>query len=241
MYNDVRDSVFDGILSAAIKEFVEEELASVPSDGELAEMYPVPSKMIKKYKRKVKERQYQLPISLVYLRRVAVVFLAIVSIAFGVFATSEDVRAAIVNTVVTWYEKYVQMNFSKSQNFADLETNDEAINTIPEFNELEISYIPLEYDLISSNEDKYTREYIYTSNSGGYIFIGIYKSTITEIATDIELMEYTQIKINKNDGYIFINESEKTVSLVFGNNKYSALITAISEKDEIIKVAENIK
>ena len=66
MYNKVQDQVFEGILTAALNEYIVEELKSVPSDEEIAEMYPTSIKLKKRYQRKAKEKKYQLPLPLVY-------------------------------------------------------------------------------------------------------------------------------------------------------------------------------
>ena len=65
MYSKVQDEVFEGIITAALNEFIIEEMNSLPSDEEISKMYPAPKKLIKKYRRKVKEREYKLPVPLV--------------------------------------------------------------------------------------------------------------------------------------------------------------------------------
>ena len=238
MYNKVREQVFEGIITAALNEYIAEELDAVPSDEEIAKMYPTSLKMKKHYQRKAKEKKYQLSLPLVYCKRLAVAFFVVVTLSFGILMTNSDVRAAVSNTVVTWYEKFVQIDFSKTEDTYD---TDDTESSIPEFTDLEIGYIPLKYVLSSSTEDLYYREYIYTSDDGDYMLIGLYSSEATEIATDIELMEYEQIIINGNNAYILYDDIERMGSLIAGNNKYTILITSISEKEEIIKVAENIK
>lgn len=239
MYSKVQDEVFEGILTAALNEFIETEMNSMPSDEEIAKMYPAPKKLIKVYRRKAKEQKYHIPLPFLYLKRVAVVFLAIISISFGVLATSEEVRAAIVNTVVTWYDKFIQLDFTRSDE--TIEQNGESTEPIINVSDLVIGYIPSQYELASSTEESQFREYIYTTESGDYMLIGIYSSESTEVANDIEVMNYEQLTINGNEAYILYNESERMGSVIIGNRGYTIVISSISEKEDILKVAENIK
>ena len=47
----------------------------------------------------------------VYLRRVAVILLVTVTVAFGVLMTNTEVMAAIKNTIIEWYSEYIKFNF----------------------------------------------------------------------------------------------------------------------------------
>ena len=82
MYNSYNDDIFDAILTTAFHMYWDKELASMPSDEELAEMYPVPQKQVRQMLRYAKRLEYNTPIAIVYLRRFAVVCLVILSLTF---------------------------------------------------------------------------------------------------------------------------------------------------------------
>ena len=241
MYNKVQDQVFEGILTAALNEYIVEELKSVPSDEEIAEMYPTSIKLKKRYQRKAKEKKYQLPLPLVYCKRLAVAFFVVVTLSFGILMTNSDVRAAVSNTVVTWYEKVIQINFFKAQDTINTDKSTETEDSLPDLSDLKVTYIPSEFMLASSIEETEKREYIYTAEDGRYLVIGMYSSETTEVVLDIELTKYEEISINGNSGYLVYNEVENTGYLTYGNTKYTITISSISTKEEIIKIAENIK
>ena len=73
------------------------------------------------------------------------------------------------------------------------------------------------------------------------MIVGIYSSNTTEATIDIEHAEYEEMSINVHEAYISYKEIEQTGVLVMGNSKYTVSITMVSEKSELIKVAENIK
>ena len=155
--------------------------------------------------------------------------------------TNSDVRAAVSNTVVTWYEKFVQIDFSKSNEQNNQENSDTTPDTLPGVNDLQITYIPPEFKLTISVEESNKREYFYISENGEYLMVGIYSSDTTEFATNNELTEYEQISINGNEAYLLYYETEMTGSIIYGNTKYSIIITAVCSKENLLKVAENIK
>lgn len=242
MYRNMTDDIFDGILKTAFEEYLEKELEKVPSDEELAEMYPVSQKSLKKAQRRLKEIKFRKSLPLLYLQRAAVVVLVCVTVCFGVFITSEKVRAAIVDTVVEWFDEYVKIDFSKDSTDEDTVDNSEETTTTAEADSLEIGYIPEGFELTSIiDETDYTRRYMYTSPSGDYIMIGIYSLESVQASVDIELSEYEKISVNGNDAYLLYNKEERCGSLTFRNNRYTMFISCILDKTELIKVAENIK
>ena len=234
MYHNVKEEVFDGILKAALYEYIYDLDKSLPSDEEIAQMYPISRKEARKYKRIAKVNKYRAPLTVVYFRRAAAAVLVAVSLSFGLLATSAKVRAAIVDTVVEWYDKYIKIDFGNS---SDADTDTE----MPDFESLNINYIPDGFEQVSSDESEDTREYLYTADNGDYVFIGIYSSESTQLSVDIENNEYEKITINGNDAYIMYAEAERTGMAVIGNSEYTVSITSVSEKSDLIKIAENIK
>lgn len=164
----------------------------------------------------------------------------------------EDVRAAVVNAFITWYDTYIQIDFSKIPE--DTAQIDGTTDTVPadkepepvtenkDIYDLEIGYIPDGFELSQSDENINYREYIYYNKSDQYLVVGIYLSKETEIAISKEDdAEYEKIKLNDTDAYIYYVESDKTGSITYSNSVYLVNITGIIEKDELIKIAENIR
>ena len=236
MYYNVKEEVFDALLTAALAEYVDETDRALPTDEELAKLYPIPKKARRIYKRLAKKRKYRKPMPLVYARRAAVILLAAAALSFGVLMTNSNVRAAVASSVVEWYEKYIQIRFS-----GDRQEGESSITATVE--SLEIGYIPTGFGLIDSNEDERTREYFYMKDDGTdhYIMIGIYSSDASVVDADIEYMEYEAITINGQEAHLLYNEEERYGVIVFGNPVYTVSLTADLERSELIKVAENIK
>lgn len=234
MNNDIREDVFDTVLSSAFAEYVDREMEALPSKEELAKMYPIPKDGLRKLKRSIKKNR---PVSkaTVYLRRVAIIFLAAVALFTGVMATSVEVRSAVGNAIVSLFDKFASVSFGDEPH---MPAETKIIENVDSF---EIGYVPDGLALMETFEDEDNRKYTYSSDDGDFLHISIYSTNSAEYAGDIELSQYETININNIEGHIFYYEEEKSGSLIFENNGYTVMISCILDRDELIMVAENIK
>ncbi len=238
MYKQLRDNVFDGILTAALNEFITEELRLLPTDDELSVMYPTSEKRLKQYRKKAKQKQRKAPTLPVHLKRIAVIALAVISVAFGVLMTNEGVRAAIVKSFITWYDKYVEFDFSRYEEPEKEE--EEETDPLAAIDALVIGYVPEGYILSESVEDPGFRQYVYMTETGEYLVIEISTSKGSGIGLDNENSDLEKFSPNGKDMYISYNDTDQYGSVVFGNKMYVVSVSGLVAKDELIKVAENI-
>ncbi len=255
MFKNVQEEVFEGLITSALKEYIAYQDVCMPSDEEMEEMYPPSKKKLKKYLRMAKARKYNVSLPVLYLRRVAVVFLVLVSVTFGVLMTDGEVRASVRNAVVKWYDKYVQISFSESADESETNETNNFVETtdvseieqeneneeIPDMKDLKIGYVPDGFELLSSTELENTKEYMYMGQNDSCILINIYSSDNTEIAMDNEHTDYEEICVNGNEAYLVYDATEQIGTLILGNRKYTVMINADCEKADLIKIAENIK
>lgn len=238
MYKQLRDNVFDGILTAALNEFITEELRLLPTDDELSVMYPTSEKQLKQYRKKAKQKQRKAPTLPVYLKRIAVIALAVISVTFGVLMTNEGVRAAIVKSFITWYDKYVEFDFSRYEEPEKEE--EEETDPLAAIDALVIGYVPEGYILSESVEDPGFRQYVYMTDTGEYLVIEIGTSKDTSIGLDHVNSVLEKLSLNGKDMYLSYNDTDQYGSIVFGNKMYTMSISGLIAKDELIKIAENI-
>ena len=248
---NVQNEVFNGYLTACFKQFVAEEAVKMPSDEEISKMYPTPKKVPRKYLRLAKAKKYNIPIALVYLKRVAVVCLIILSVTFGTLLTVEGVREEIADTVMSWFDKYAKFDYSKSnvsalpgKNNSEAEENNSDTNADVVFQymyDLKIGYIPEGFELSESFEETEYREYFYYNEVGELLLIGIYNSEFSSVGVDNEDVEYEKIITDGREIHVFYDEVERTGNVITGNSSYYIAITGVCEKEELIKIIENIK
>lgn len=241
---NVQNEVFNGYLTACFKQFVAEEALKLPSDEEISKMYPKAKKVPRKYIRRAKAKKYNKPLYLVYLRRAATVCLVLLSLAFGVIITAEGVREEIADTVMTWFEKHANFDYSKSNESAETDKNSNETDkndVVSDMQNLKIGYIPQGFELSSSTEENILREYLYFAENGDYLLIGIYDSESSETGLDNENTEYEAVTIDGREIHVFYDEVERIGNVITGNSSYYIAITGICEKEELIKIIENIK
>ena len=232
MYNNAQEKVFEGLIAAVAMDYLAEENDSAPSNEELTDLYPLERKQESRYIKHWKNKQQKSPLIIIQLRRIAIVLLVLSSVFLGIMLTSAPVRAAINNTIVTWYKEYVQIHFqsNESGNYGNLKN----------INDLTINYIPTGFSLSSSEENENKREYLYSNDIGEYFFIGIYCSDDIDIASDIENSDYEIEIINGFESYIIYDSVNKSGSVIIGNENYTITVTAIIEKSTLLEIAKNI-
>ncbi len=248
---NVQNEVFNGYLTACFKQFLAEEEAKLPSDEEISKMYPKAKKVPRKYIRRAKAKKYNKPLYRVYLRRAATVCLVLLSLAFGVIIAAEGVREAIADTVMTWFDKYTTFDYSKSnvsalpgKNNSEAEENNSDTNADVVFqymSDLKIGYIPEGFELSESFEDPGYREFFYYNEVGDYLIIGIYNSEYSETDLDNEDVEYEKIITDGREIHVLYDEVARAGNVITGNSSYYIAITGICEREELIKIIENIK
>lgn len=196
-----------------------------------------------------------------WFKRIALVLVTTATVLAGILMLHEDVRAAVVNAFITWYDTYIQIDFSKipedtaqidgttdtvpadKEPEADTETQEPVENIY----DLAVGYIPSGFKSVYTIEDNYTREYSYDDEDGNSLLIGIYDSKGTEVGvSNDDNYEYEKLLINNRETYVAYNEQEGIGSVSFGNDVYCVLISGASitdvlDKETLIKIAENIR
>lgn len=230
----LRENVFDALLKTAFEEYSRAELDKLPSDAELRAMYPPQRKLPKKLRRLEKRYARREPAVLFYFKRVCVILLVTLAAGTAILSTQPSVRAAITNTVVNWFEKYVEIIFV--DNSLEGETELETFKT----GKLQVGYIPEGYEQFDEEESDLMNYKTYYC--GGKSFcIDIYKSDGVAPGYDTEHFECEEGYINGLRAYYFKGIDQFYNMIVFGNSKYFVSITGELEFDEMVKVAENIK
>ena len=237
MIKSMNNSIFEAMLTNAFSEYLDERMASVPSDAELAEKFPLPKKKTKWINRRIKERKYnrKRPLKLVYTQRVAIAALVIFSLSFGILSTSPKVQAAIKDTVVEWYEKYIKFNFKSTETAGE---EKESQRTLESFN---IGYIPSGFTQTESSERIDDRYYMYTNESNDYIIIEIAITDTYGFVADNEKNKYDEISLHGSKAYFMFDDVNQSGAVIWADGAYTITVEGIFNKEELLKIAENIK
>lgn len=190
----------DALITLSAKALEKEDLEMMRSAEE--DDVEVPPRVHRRILRRIRnyDKKIEMPKAYIYARRIAAVFLIICSISFVFCLSVEAIRTEIWNTIVEWYEEYVEIHF---------ENNGAVANVIEEYKEP--SFVPKGYErqLIMQNETDYLihfklddERYIsyvqYLIQEGLTIQLDNEDSTIKEIL----ISGYSAKLIEYNDGAI---------------------------------------
>ena len=234
MSKGINESIFEAMLSSAFTEYLDEQIAKIPSDDELSKRFPLPKKEAKWINRRIKEKRHNRHRSLavIYTQRVAIIFLVFVSLSFALLSTSSKVQAAIKDTVVEWYEKYILFKFTSS---------DDTNNDVRLPDSYNIEYIPDTFKQTESIQRVDFRQYVYTDNKDNYLVIEISSIDVSEIMVDIEYNGYDEIPLRGEKAYLLYNDENQSGILTWSDGNNTIMVDGILSKEELIKIAENIK
>ncbi len=229
----LNEELFEVVLEKAFIEHEKDMLKSYPADDELESEYPISKKEIRRFKNIVKEKEYGKKLIRVYFDRVAVVILCIISLFFALIMTSSEVRAAVENVILKWYDKYTEFVFTEELTRFDYE----------KVEDVEIGYIPEKYKLETDTSDGVSRDifYINIDNPDLFLFIEIIKDSNAQIDFDNEYFDYEKIHTNSLDLWVMYDEEEGNGGIVTSYNSIIIKITGYVSKEDLIRIVEDIK
>lgn len=227
------EELFDVLLEKTFVEHERKVQKTYPDDEELEKKYPTNRKSVKKYKRIFKEKEYGRKLIWLYVNRAAVVFLCIISLFFSFVMINYEVRASVENVILNWYDKYTEFIFNKtSDEFDSYELEDYKIGYIPEDFELQYE---------ENFDDIRDMCFMNTEKDDAIFVIQIFDPDKTSVCVDNEQMLYKKTEIGSREAWIMYNDAEEYGSVLVADTKFSILVVGDLSKEEIIKVAENIK
>ena len=201
-------------------------------------------KKIKRYIRAPKRSsKYLHPV-----RIILVACLLAMSIAFTACVCIPQIREAIKNVIVQWYDGYLTIDFSNGLNNGTTTTHDPS-EDIPKTPPTTIErkayavYLPEDYSCVMANEAKRHCEFHYNDRAGNLIFI-LYQDVIDgELQwNDDENIDAQEILVNGQKAFLISYIDEPNIySLIWRDHSYQYTLYGYFENQtELVKVAENI-
>lgn len=225
--NKFDDKLFEQALDAAFNEQYNEELKSQPTIEELDSLHPFTEKQMKDAKRL--SRKSRRPLWTKYVGKVAAIVLCFCLAGFGVMMTDPGIRATVGANIVKCIEEGFNIDFTEAHDDTDIDIS-----------KSHISYIPAGYTLTDDRSDKESVSHIYSNGIGEYIIIDILSSSDVELMTDNQNHDFEKHDINGYEGYISYSEEMQQGSIYFGNSYFTVAISGMTDRNELIKIAENI-
>ena len=162
------------------------------------------------------------------LRRVVAIILVVGCVGFAVLVSMPEVRAAVVDAVVKFRDKYVSLDFTGagSGTFTS--------------GEYTFGYIPKGFKLTEEYEDPITKSYEFTNDEGEELSISYTPAFATLTEADIENSEYSEIMVNDHVARLFGTDDCGITLLIFSDGNYVFRVSGNISEKEIIKFAEKI-
>ena len=225
------NSNIDALIMLSAKSLIEEDLEIMRAAEADVE---VPSRVHRKILRKIRsyDKKTETPQAIFYARRIAAVFLIICTISFAFCLSVEAIRTEIWNTIVEWYEEYVEIHFENSGVANVIEEYKEPL-FVPEGYERQlIMQTPLDYIIhYSIDSERYISYTQYPLHEG---------LTLQKDNTDCDMEE---IEVNGCKAKLF-EYYEGNVTIYWIDDKYYYCLSSNYgpvDASMIIQMAESIR
>ncbi len=224
------DKKFEELLGKAFEIEQYNESSREPSSEELSEAAPFTDKQLEDV-RKMCQKERRLPWAK-YVSRAAAIVLCVTIAGFGVMMIDPGIRATVGDSIVKYIEEGFNIDFTGAKD-----------RTRVDIEETVIGYIPEGFELLEDRtvEDSDTLSYSYINQEGEYIVIDILASSDIELITEDYHHDLKYLDIGKYTAYISYSETQKQGSVYFGNSSFTVAISGMTDREELIKIAENIE
>jgi len=237
-----KSRMFDEALKIVVKEHIQKEIYEyndITENDRHTFTSEFETKMFNILKRgKIFKEDFK-KISLKIIQKISVIILIILSISFLSLLSVEAVRTEIYNIIINFYENFIQINSINPDNQNSIS------GFIPQTIEETYlpSYIPEGYredNILKSNIDI---KAVYINDKGENI---IYYQKLLSVAISIDGEDYieTDIYINGINGKSYEYNKTDDISyyiIIWNDNKYFYQLRSYLNKEETIKIAENVK
>ncbi|MBR6514405.1 MAG: DUF4367 domain-containing protein [Clostridia bacterium] len=222
------DKRFEELLGKAFEIEQYNEISKEPTADELSKAAPFTEKQLRQVQ-SICKRNRRLP-WLKYSGRVASIVLCVCLAGFCGMMLNPKIRATVSENIVKLVDEYINIDFSESTK----EENIDIAKTV-------IGYIPEGFELREDLSDDEKLSCIYVDGNENYLFIDVVQSGEVFISYERDEHNVTYMNINGYDGYLSYDEMTAQGSVCWGNSNFTVVISGFTSRDELIKIAVNIK
>lgn len=227
----MKDVIFEALFRQAVIDRFEEELAAVPSNDELSRLYSFSEKHILKMRKLFSSdrRIMRAAAFAKWTKRTAAAIVITTTVLFAALMFVPEVRAAVVNTIIEWYEEFTKFT-SKGQ------PPSEPHAWIPE-------YVPEGYAEIGRTSSAGMISIDYQDTSGNLLFF-ISSPSDNSLSVNNEDVEYRKEVLDGVEYYIFEGAAADQYNAVIceiDGRQYRLSAEGVLPVDELIKILQSVK
>ncbi len=219
----VDDAIFDVILKHAFKEAFAQEMEQI----EVEDSQPAqPSEKHRKNERAYYKKMQRKPIKVMTIvRSMAACVAAVICLSFGAMMFSPPVRAAVVDTLVGFFEKYLTVNVSDVENAVAI-------------GDYSMKYIPKGFELINIHQTTQYDCYMFASSTERFQIYTYFTDKLL-LKYNNEETDFVSTQVNDHDAYIVAGDDGNYV-LFWSVDNITMSIEGNVSVNVMKKIAEEI-
>jgi len=235
---NLRSKLFDTILESAVKDDFEQELEKMPSEEDLSKEYSLSSGLQEKINKIIANGNRKMRLQKVrrISKKAAVIIAVIIPVTLVGLFSVEASRTAIFNAILDWQSDHATIHLEES-------SSSQAPQSIPVDGFYKPVYLPDGFVEGKTTKIGALAHIIYQNKDKTTILFN--QSPVSKegsISVDTEHTVYSEIMINGYKASLFAGKTSKDDTVLVWRNKTNSftLISTI-DKNELLKIAENIK
>jgi len=219
----INDVIFDALFEQAVIDNFYDRYNSLPSSSELSKEYTFSDRHEKRMKalfarerRKERTQKFML-----VSKKVAAVFLILVTMFFGALMLNPNVRATVVETIITWHREFVK--------FISPHVDTEGTSMVP-------TYVPEGFVEAFFEELNLSTLIIYINEDGESI---LFESNPAEgsLLIDSENAIYDITKINNITYHILHSSAGRENSIIWDSNGWRYFLRSDIDVETLLEMA----
>lgn len=229
MREPLSDELFEVVLKQAVYDADKADLEELPSEEELNQAYPLPEKAHKEFDRLQKAQTRGISMRAMLVRRVAIIAITALAVVFGGLMLHPDIRAGVSHIVVQQFEKFNLFRHDENGEARQFKTVDDVM----------IGYLPEGYEQSGEIIKETQRVYFYEKDGNDFL-ISITLNTAHDIQIDND-HTYEIRYVNHRELHISYDEQNQAGAVVIPGEIVTISVTGNIEKEELVRIAENMQ
>ena len=224
MEKSAADAVFEALFRQAVIDNFDAEIAAIPPIEELEKMYP-PTARREAQRKKLFRAEWQQRVLNPLLRRVVIILVVLGTMLCGVLLTEPEVRAAVGDTMVKWYDGFTEIL---------------GIQSADENGMFEPLYLPEGYEQKRVMEIEEITRIEYVDAAGSPLFFS-FVSAVRAFNVDNDFTEYDALDTGVLYHIFQPEDSSMFGKVIWENMEHSFLIEGCVPMEELIRMAKSVQ
>ena len=229
MKSKYEDALQEALLKSAFREAAEQDLAELEEKAKQLDIRYLSDKQLRALERLERREERKASARGNGGWRAVAMIAVVFSLMFGLLLTQPTVRASVLDTVVSFFEKYLSFGFGAEEPAVEYALG-----------EYTVTYLPEGYELIDKQEQPHKVKMTF-SNGEAELHVILYWTALRQADGDNENATVKSVTIGDYDGWLVQATDSTFIKLIWGDDHHTFTIQGDLTGKEILKIAENIR